>query len=218
MIEEDNNVEHRPYGNLDNMPLAPVLGCVESDAPRLPGVRHRRNKRASLALCTSLLTSAQLGCAPTLAQMDPDRVIGTEDGFTQAGKRLDRADMLDRLKQEESAAAYAGRAQIFESIAQVLAGVGGALIGWPIGGAISGEDSPQWGLAYAGAGTALASIPLSLLGQSNANQAVEAHNAALEASSVPVPRASWRKPESLEPDGARRGLAAHPQVSFVWQF
>lgn len=174
------------------------------------------NELAGLSFFGIILAAAQIGCTPALAPMDPHRLIRTEDGFSQEGRRLDEKDMLDTLKQEEAAADYANRAETLGVAAQALAGVGGFLMGWPIGGALAGEDSPQWGMAYAGGGAVLASVPLLLLSQSSLKKAVRAHNAALEEPSASVPPASWRKPEPREPTG--HGYAASPQVSFRWQF
>ncbi|MCB0697311.1 MAG: hypothetical protein KDC07_08100 [Chitinophagaceae bacterium] len=50
----------------------------------------------------------------------------------------------------------------------VLAAVGGGLIGWPCGTYLGGGD-PEWGLAIAGAGVLAVAIPLAILGQRKCN-------------------------------------------------
>lgn len=46
----------------------------------------------------------------------------------------------------------------------ILAGIGGALIGWPLGTAIGGGD-PEWALAGIGAGFLAIGIPVAVIGQ-----------------------------------------------------
>lgn len=60
--------------------------------------------------------------------------------------------------------------------AQVLGFIGGALIGWPLGTALAGGD-PEWGLAAAGAGVLLISIPLNNGYSKNIRNAVSIYNA-----------------------------------------
>lgn len=50
----------------------------------------------------------------------------------------------------------------------ILAVIGGALIGWPLGTAIGGGD-PEWVLAAAGAGVLAIAIPLAIIGGRKCN-------------------------------------------------
>lgn len=52
---------------------------------------------------------------------------------------------------------------------------GGFMIGWPIGTAIGGGD-PNWGIAAAGVGCVLLSIPLANGYKKNAKEAVSIYN------------------------------------------
>jgi hypothetical protein len=68
---------------------------------------------------------------------------------------------------------------------------GGALVGWPIGQALAGEDKPLWVLAGAGGGLIAVSIPFSVAASNNLVNAVDAHNAGVGAtppSSAESPR------------------------------
>jgi len=66
--------------------------------------------------------------------------------------------------------------------ATVISFSGGALIGWPIGEAISGGD-PNWVLAGIGAGLAIVAIPIGSSAKKNAEKAVDLYNATLNATS-----------------------------------
>ncbi|MBU2940570.1 hypothetical protein KO494_13565 [Lacinutrix sp. C3R15] len=66
--------------------------------------------------------------------------------------------------------------------ATVISFSGGALIGWPIGAAISGGD-PNWVLAGIGAGLAIVAIPVGASAKKDAEKAVGLYNATLHATS-----------------------------------
>jgi hypothetical protein len=115
----------------------------------------------------------------------PDRPIEVDSGllsarYKQQGQALDRGDMLQKLEREEDSASDASRARVLRIIATGLAAVGGALIGWPLGQKIAGQD-PMWPLAYVGAGVAVVSLPLGIWADASVAGAVEAHNRRFEA-------------------------------------
>jgi hypothetical protein len=124
-----------------------------------------------------LLAQIACGSAPNLVKMDPRRPIQRDDGYQQDGQTLDPEDMSEKLSEEPDAAPHVSRAQTLTLVATILGAAGGALVGWPLGGAIAGESDPQWELAYAGGGAILVSIPLMLWGVSSFDTAVDAHNA-----------------------------------------
>jgi len=62
----------------------------------------------------------------------------------------------------------------------VLAGVGGALIGWPVGQSIGGAEDVNWELAYVGGGIAVFGIILSVMAEKSYNKAVNCYNAQFE--------------------------------------
>jgi hypothetical protein len=131
----------------------------------------------------------QVACvaAPKLVKMDPSRPIERDDGYQQQGQTLDPEDMTARLAEEPEAAPHVSRAQTLGLIAVVLGAAGGALVGWPVGSAIAGDANPKWGLAYAGGGAILVSIPFLLWGVSSFNSAVDAHNTRVGTPPPPKP-------------------------------
>jgi hypothetical protein len=126
-----------------------------------------------------------VGCAATQkhVRMDADRPIETDRGYRQDGQLLESSDMLDKLAKEPDSAPHVQRARALVTVAAVLAGVGGALVGYSLGQKITGQ-SPTWELAYVGAGAIVVALPLEIWGVSSVNSAVQAHNSVLGADPV----------------------------------
>jgi hypothetical protein len=93
----------------------------------------------------------------------------------QNGQVLRPKMVLDIMKSNPDALAEFKKAKSNFDAGQVLGFIGGALIGWPLGTAAGGGD-PNWGLAGAGAGLVLVSIPLSVGYKKHATKAVEIYN------------------------------------------
>lgn len=106
---------------------------------------------------------------------------GFGNSYEQAGGPLDRGDMLDKLSEREPTKADADSAQTLGTVAAVIGAVGGALVGWPIGGAIAGSREPPWVLAGIGAGVIAVSIPFSIAAGNRVESAVQSHNKSLGA-------------------------------------
>lgn len=140
-------------------------------------------------LLVGSLLSVQVACgaAPTLVKMDPSRPIERDDGYQQQGQTLDPEDMTAKLAEEPEAAPHVSRAKTLGVITMILGAAGGALVGWPVGSAIAGDSNPKWGLAVAGGGAILVSIPFVFWGVSSFNSAVDAHNTRVGAPPAPNP-------------------------------
>lgn len=145
--------------------------------PLVPGLKAN----SALAI---LVAFSEVACASTgrLAKMDPSRAIDTEHGYRQDNAALDREDMLRKLEHEPVAAPAVGRARALATISLLLAGVGGALIGWPLGEKLAGNEQPHWSLLYAGGATVAVAIPLAFWADGSVSSAVRAHNEGIEAS------------------------------------
>lgn len=83
----------------------------------------------------------------------------------------------------------------------ILGGVGGALIGFPIGTSIGGGKA-NWTLAAVGAGVALASIPLNSAYNKKSSEAVTLYNAGISATSY-----QFKPTFHLNVNGSGLGLA-----------
>lgn len=145
------------------------------------------------------LVSAQLACgAPTLAKMDPNRTIEREHGYQQDGKDLDPNDMSERLAAEPEAAPHVSRSKTLVLIASIVAGAGGALVGWNVAGQLGDGRNSSWGLAAVGGGVILVSVPLALWGASSFGSAVDAHNARVAAEPAKKSSARDQEPAAAE--------------------
>lgn len=115
-------------------------------------------------------------------QIDAVKVFGGYQ-FTQNGKALSLKEMKNIIAPDIKAYKLIKAAKSKNDIASVLGGVGGIMIGWPIGTAIGGGD-PEWIMAGIGAGLVIVSFPLSSAASKKALKAVEKYNAHLSSSSI----------------------------------
>ena len=90
--------------------------------------------------------------------------------------------MLKTMESNKNAYELMKKAQTTNSLAHVFAGVGGFLIGFPIGQSLGGGDA-NWALAGIGAGIATIGFTISSKAYKRANQAVELYNDSLDATS-----------------------------------
>lgn len=79
------------------------------------------------------------------------------------------------ISSNDSAMIHYKKAKTFYWISQVLGAVGGFMIGFPIGYAITGNDAP-WGLAAIGAGVMGSGLPFTFAFNNKMQKAVEAFN------------------------------------------
>jgi hypothetical protein len=119
-----------------------------------------------------------LGCA-SQRRMDPTRPIKVNGAifgarYEQDGEAI--SHLNEWLEKEPEAASHASRAQALSLIATLVSGVGGMMIGAPLGQELGGERDPMWPLAGVGAGVIALTIPLAIWSVSSMDSAVEAHN------------------------------------------
>jgi hypothetical protein len=106
--------------------------------------------------------------------------FGTQ--YLQNGKRLTMSQMADLMQSNAEAYRNIKSAKAGNTWAGILGGIGGALIGYPIGTAIGGGD-PNWALAAAGAGLVVVAIPISVSVNKKAKTAVTLYNEGLKTTS-----------------------------------
>lgn len=126
-----------------------------------------------------------LGLSPMIAQNKTDSIevtkkLGTV--FRQHGKSLKPRQLTDLMQSNPEAYHEMKIAKNNYNAGQVIGGVGGFLIGWPIGTAIGGGD-PNWTLAIVGAGLVGVSIPFSMAYTRHAKSAVRTYNRGLQQTS-----------------------------------
>ena len=62
----------------------------------------------------------------------------------------------------------------------ILAGIGGALVGYPLGQSIGGEEDVSWEIAYVGGGLSVIGIVLSVMAENSYKKAANCYNAQFE--------------------------------------
>lgn len=155
-----------------------------------------------MALMLSSIGCAPMGRVSSHSPVDIDTSFGLGPRYMQDGQEVhgQALDIMLASKPESSSDIKIAKAMRVVSL--LMAGVGGGLIGWPLGRSLAGERDPKWALAGVGAGLAVLSIPVSALGIYSTDNAVKAHNRSLQREekpeSTPV-MASEPKMEALAP-------------------
>lgn len=98
--------------------------------------------------------------------------------YTLNGEKMTMRDLVQTMKADATSSEQIKKAQSNNTIATIIGGIGGGLIGWPLGTAAGGGD-PNWTLAAIGAGLIAVSIPISSGAYKKTNQAVESYNQSL---------------------------------------
>jgi hypothetical protein len=95
--------------------------------------------------------------------------------FYQDGKKISMPEVARIIQPNEAAFKYISSAKTNNTVAGIFGAIGGALIGFPLGTAVSGGD-PNWTLAAVGSGFIVASIPFSVTATKKARTAVALYN------------------------------------------
>jgi len=90
--------------------------------------------------------------------------------------------LVNTMKPNDQAYQQIKSAQSSYTLATIIGGVGGFMVGWPIGTALGGGE-PNWTMAGIGAGLIVVSIPITQSFNKKAKQAVETYNGGLRTSS-----------------------------------
>lgn len=98
--------------------------------------------------------------------------------FYQDGKRLTVSQLVKAMQPNEQAYQAIRQAQSSYTLASVIGGAGGFMVGWPLGAALAGGKA-NWTMAGIGAGLIVVSIPISSKFNKQAKNAVENFNAGL---------------------------------------
>jgi hypothetical protein len=157
--------------------------------------------RKSLILTTLLVLSFNFSFGQIVTDsISVQKVFGGYN-FYQGAKRLSINELKNAMKLNDQAYREMKSAQSANIFATIIGGVGGFMVGWPIGTAIGGGD-PNWVMAGIGAGLIVVSIPISQKFNKHAKRAVHIFNNGLKTSTF------WQRNElrySMSKDGV--GLA-----------
>ena len=127
----------------------------------------------TLALATITLCNAQ--------KIEVKKVFGGYK-YMQNEKPMSMRGLIKAMELNADAYQLIKKASTNNTLANILGGAGGALIGFPIGTSLGGGDA-NWALAGIGAGLIVVSIPISSSLHKNAKQAVDIYNASLNETS-----------------------------------
>ena len=131
-----------------------------------------------LILLTSFLILIFTGLSLIQAQEIIVEKVSGGYKFVHMDKQLKMKDLVSVVSVNPEAAVYAEKAKSGYALSSGIAFVGGFMIGWPIGQAISGRDV-NWTIAAAGAGLVIIGIPVSSTAVKNAKEAVSIYNNSL---------------------------------------
>jgi hypothetical protein len=111
------------------------------------------------------------------ATLGNDTIRMVRNTFYLGSAKMGTREILTVLESNPASHAEAKKARSNFNGAQITGFVGGALIGWPLGQAISGKVEPQWGLAAVGAATLLGfGIPLTNQFKRHTRNAIKLYN------------------------------------------
>ncbi len=102
--------------------------------------------------------------------------------FYQGERLLIMKQLVNIMKPDEQAYKEIKAAQSTNTLATILGGAAGFMIGWPIGTALGGGE-PNWTMAAVGAGLIVVSIPIIQKFNKQAKQAVQTWNSGLQTGS-----------------------------------
>ncbi len=136
------------------------------------------NNMKRIILILSIALAAVISCNAQKIEMK--KVFGGGYQYKQNDKRVTMNNLVKAMENNPTAYTLMKKAQSNTMLAAVTGGLGGALIGFPIGTAIAGGKA-NWTLAGIGAGLAAISIPISAKANKNARKAVELYNNSLDA-------------------------------------
>lgn len=133
-----------------------------------------------------MIFSATYGQAPN-DSIQMKKVFGGYQ-FYQDGQKLTVGLLVKAMETNKQAYKEIKEAQSTYTIASIIGGAGGFMVGWPLGAAVAGGKA-NWTMAGIGAGLIVVSIPISSKFNKQAKSAVDNFNAGLK------PSAFWDRSE-----------------------
>ncbi|QNM85467.1 hypothetical protein H9W90_14965 [Polaribacter pectinis] len=128
-------------------------------------------KKVLLAILLSVITFSSVNAQ----KIEMKKVFGGYT-FSQNDKTITLNQMQEIVKDNQEAFDLVKSAKSNQTWGMVLGGIGGGLIGYPIGTAIGGGD-PEWALAGVGVAFIVATIPIVKGFNRKTKKAVELYNA-----------------------------------------
>jgi hypothetical protein len=118
-----------------------------------------------------------------------DSITVKRGSFRYHDVTLKPVDMLRLMQPNEAAFKKMKASRTYNGFSTFFAGVGGFMIGYPLGQAIGGKKDPEWALLGIGVGAAGIAIPFAITSHKKAKEAAALYNAGLKTTSF------WDKKE-----------------------
>lgn len=129
----------------------------------------------------SFLVSSFSYAQTTTQPVELKKVFGGYQ-FYQGTKRLTMNKLVNSLKSNSESYAEIKKAQTNYYISSLIGGVGGFMVGFPIGTAMGGGEA-NWKMAGIGAGIIALSVPISIRCNKQIKKATEIFNSSLNSTS-----------------------------------
>ena len=142
-----------------------------------PGIMQR-NTIVGIAIICSLIINT--GCAATIPLDANMRIDVDGASYSQHGMPLNQKQMVEVLATEPENGDRISSARTYSTASVLLAGAGGAAMGWPLGGYLAGDHHPSWWLAGVGGALSVTSIVLAVVSGSKVSDAVLVHNKSID--------------------------------------
>ena len=107
-----------------------------------------------------------------------DSIKVIDNHFFYHGKDLKLRDLMLIVRQDSAAYNEVKIAKENYAWSNIVGGIGGFFVGWPLGTAIGGGD-PEWWMLGVGAGLIVASIPMSLASVRHAKEGARIYNSTI---------------------------------------
>lgn len=128
---------------------------------------------------TLISTLAILFCATLYPQVPQDTIQTVKKGmgtrYMMNGTTLTWGELISITGTNAQASEEIKAARRNSSVANIFAGAGGFMMGWPLGTAIGGGE-PNWTLFGIGVATALVSVPFVISSQKHLSNGIKTYN------------------------------------------
>lgn len=139
-------------------------------------------------LCIMILLGIMSSTVGHSQTIESKKVFGGYQ-FSQAGKTLTETELSSVLESNQQSKDLRKKARANQTFAMIVSGIGGGLVGYPLGTAIGGGE-PNWVVAGVGAGLIVVAIPISISAHKKTKQAVEVYNTSITEPVAFVPQFS----------------------------
>ena len=132
---------------------------------------------------STLLMFSVILCITVFSQNGSDSIqiskVSGNNQYALNGQILTLNSMSEIMQDNQEAKLYLGKAKGSAGFANILAYVGGFMIGYPIGTMLGGGE-PNWAMAGIGCGIVVVAIPIYSSANKNMLRAVETYNQGIQ--------------------------------------